>query len=200
MTLTSAFGTAPRTFSTTDPLPGGLTLHANGVIDGTPTTPGTFDFTVKVTDSLMATCSALCTIKVVAAPACPDWTTMAWDPPLTIVNSTFAGSGDHFTATTASIGALQVYGRIPNYNGPQCNANLHLVIVNTPNPVLANVQINNNGNGSQILNLSLPSGTYDIPFVTNGFGVPYEIQALITLQTSVGGQSMSVTGTFSNVP
>ena len=64
MTLTSAFGTAPRTFSTTDPLPGGLTLHANGVIDGTPTTPGTFDFTVKVTDALSATCTALCTIKV----------------------------------------------------------------------------------------------------------------------------------------
>ncbi|UCE41771.1 MAG: carboxypeptidase regulatory-like domain-containing protein, partial [Candidatus Aminicenantes bacterium] len=34
-----------------DPLPDGLTLHANGVIDGTPTTLGTFHFIVQVTDA-----------------------------------------------------------------------------------------------------------------------------------------------------
>ena len=38
-----------------DPLPDGLSLHGNGVIDGTPTTTNTFNFTVQVIDSSVPT-------------------------------------------------------------------------------------------------------------------------------------------------
>jgi uncharacterized repeat protein (TIGR03803 family) len=45
-------------------LPSGLTLATNGLISGTPTTNGTFNFTVKVTDTLSATASQTLTLLV----------------------------------------------------------------------------------------------------------------------------------------
>jgi hypothetical protein len=44
-------GSAPFVWSATDPLPSGLTLDANGLLSGTPTSVGSFAFTVTVTDS-----------------------------------------------------------------------------------------------------------------------------------------------------
>ncbi|MBL8166765.1 MAG: putative Ig domain-containing protein [Acidobacteria bacterium] len=50
--LTASGGTAPYTFNvTTGSLPGGLTLASGGALTGTPTTSGTFSFTVTATDS-----------------------------------------------------------------------------------------------------------------------------------------------------
>ena len=56
--LEATGGVTPYTWDLadeSDPLPDGLTLHSNGVIDGTPTTAGTFGFTVEVTDSTSPT-------------------------------------------------------------------------------------------------------------------------------------------------
>lgn len=52
-TLATSGGTPPATWSiTVGALPGGLLLNAaTGQISGTPTTPGTFNFTVQATDS-----------------------------------------------------------------------------------------------------------------------------------------------------
>ncbi len=51
-TFTASGGAAPYTFSQSGgTLPTGLTLTAAGLLSGTPTTPGTFNFAVKVTDA-----------------------------------------------------------------------------------------------------------------------------------------------------
>ncbi|MDQ3012462.1 MAG: putative Ig domain-containing protein, partial [Acidobacteriota bacterium] len=51
-TLTASGGAAAYTFATTaGNLPGGLTLSAAGVLSGTPTANGTFNFTVTATDA-----------------------------------------------------------------------------------------------------------------------------------------------------
>ena len=51
-TITASGGTAPYTFAlAAGALPGGLTLAADGTLDGTPTQAGSFDFTVEATDA-----------------------------------------------------------------------------------------------------------------------------------------------------
>lgn len=51
--ITIANGTGPYLYSiTAGALPPGLALAANGTLSGTPTTPGTFNFTVSATDSI----------------------------------------------------------------------------------------------------------------------------------------------------
>ncbi|WP_175459963.1 S-layer family protein [Ralstonia sp. 25mfcol4.1] len=50
-TLTASGGMAPYTFSVTGTLPAGLALSSTGVLSGTPTTGGSYNFTVRATDS-----------------------------------------------------------------------------------------------------------------------------------------------------
>ncbi|UOQ72763.1 Ig-like domain-containing protein [Hymenobacter cellulosilyticus] len=54
-TLTASGGTAPYSFAiSAGALPTGLTLSAGGTLAGTPTTSGTFNFTVRATDASAA--------------------------------------------------------------------------------------------------------------------------------------------------
>jgi hypothetical protein len=63
-------GTAPYTFSkVSGTLPPGLTLGAStGKLTGTPTTAGTYTFTIKVVDSKGNSDTATCTVIVAASP------------------------------------------------------------------------------------------------------------------------------------
>ncbi|MFN7975087.1 MAG: putative Ig domain-containing protein [Acidobacteriota bacterium] len=65
-TVTASGGTAPYTYAVTaGALPTGLALNAGtGVISGTPTTPGSFSFTVTATDSAGCTVGQAYTINV----------------------------------------------------------------------------------------------------------------------------------------
>jgi hypothetical protein len=65
-TITTSGGTAPLAFTVTaGSLPAGLTLdQASGVLGGTPTAAGTFNFTVKVTDAAGASASQALTLNV----------------------------------------------------------------------------------------------------------------------------------------
>lgn len=52
ITLAASGGLGPYTFSvSTGTLPAGLTLSSTGVLSGTPTTPGTSNFTIQAADS-----------------------------------------------------------------------------------------------------------------------------------------------------
>ena len=62
-TLAASGGQTPYSWTNSSgALPPGLTLATNGVISGTPTTNGTFNFTVKVTDALSATATQALTL------------------------------------------------------------------------------------------------------------------------------------------
>ncbi|HWX65383.1 MAG TPA: putative Ig domain-containing protein [Rhodanobacter sp.] len=53
--VTASGGTAPYTFNHTGTLPTGLSLSSAGVLSGTPSSAGTFNFTISATDSTTGT-------------------------------------------------------------------------------------------------------------------------------------------------
>jgi arabinan endo-1,5-alpha-L-arabinosidase len=54
-------------------LPGGLTLASSGVVSGTPTAAGTFNFTVEVTDSASASAAKNLSVVIAAADPLTDY-------------------------------------------------------------------------------------------------------------------------------
>jgi len=94
-------GTAPYTcVLLTGPLPAGLTLGANCVITGTPTTPGTYPITVKATDTSTPVRTGTSIVTVTVSPA-----------PLTLNLSTLPGAtvGIPYTATIGVSGGIAPY-------------------------------------------------------------------------------------------
>jgi phosphodiesterase/alkaline phosphatase D-like protein/outer membrane protein OmpA-like peptidoglycan-associated protein len=70
-TFTATGGTSPYTWSKTGTLPPGLnvtTVSGNGVLSGTPTTAGTYQFTIDVTDTLSGHATLVYTVTVGAPP------------------------------------------------------------------------------------------------------------------------------------
>ena len=65
-TLSATGGSAPYTWSATGSLPPGITLNQSGILSGTPTAPGSFSFTVQVTDSGQRTATKGLTVTIVA--------------------------------------------------------------------------------------------------------------------------------------
>ena len=64
--FSSATGSPPASFAVTaGSLPGGLALSADGVLPGTPTSAGTFDFTVTASNGLFADASESFSITVI---------------------------------------------------------------------------------------------------------------------------------------
>ena len=69
-TLMAAGGQTPYSWTNiSGALPPGLTLAASGVISGTPTTNGTFNFTVEVTDALSHTATQALALTVIGLPS-----------------------------------------------------------------------------------------------------------------------------------
>jgi Zn finger protein HypA/HybF involved in hydrogenase expression len=69
VTLNATGGTGSYTYSlVSGSLPAGLSLSSKGVISGTPTSAGTYTFSIKATDTSGAYDTATCTIVVVNSP------------------------------------------------------------------------------------------------------------------------------------
>lgn len=87
-TMTATGGTAPNTFAVTaGALPTGLVLNGTtGAITGTPTVPGTYNFTVTATDSLGFTGARAYNVAI-ASTAAPPTTFTARTNPLGAVAS-----------------------------------------------------------------------------------------------------------------
>jgi hypothetical protein len=94
-TLAATGGTTPYTWSVPPgTLPPGLSLSTAGVITGTPTTAGTFDFTVKVSDSSSPaqTATASLSIQVTAATGPSPITIPTITEPIQTTDSLGSGS------------------------------------------------------------------------------------------------------------
>jgi len=101
--LTTAGGSGTVVFDLDGSLPDGLTLTTTGIVSGTPTADGIFDFTVNFTDSDGSACAQDMTIEVVSHPPI-DWNLLGW--------SNFFIGGAHATGAAAgdSVTAFDVLG------------------------------------------------------------------------------------------
>jgi YVTN family beta-propeller protein len=102
-TVTAGAGTTPYTWSiTTGSLPSGLSQNTStGAITGTPTTGGTFPFTVKVTDSSTGHTTATAAFSITVA-----------GPVTLVVSTTSLATGQNgisYSATLAASGGLTPY-------------------------------------------------------------------------------------------
>ena len=90
-----AEGDVPITWSIVGSLPDGLTLSGSGVISGTPTAAGTFNFTVKAANSVGSDTQEL-RVTINPAPVAPIITTTSLPNgmPGTAYNQTLAATGD----------------------------------------------------------------------------------------------------------
>ena len=98
-TLAASGGVAPFTFAVVKgALPAGLSLAAGGSLSGTPTAPGTFGFTVQVTDARTNTATKDFSVKVTPAA-------------LAITTATLPGGivGATYSQTVAASGGVQPY-------------------------------------------------------------------------------------------
>ena len=92
----------PYTFTATG-LPAGLTISSSGLISGTPTVSGTFNYTVTITDKDGNTGTVNCTVTVITRPSatCVEINAIQGVPitPVQLVGTGGAGGPYTFTAT-----------------------------------------------------------------------------------------------------
>ncbi|MEO5936332.1 MAG: putative Ig domain-containing protein, partial [Terriglobales bacterium] len=94
MTLTATGGTAPYTWTmVSGTLPPGLTLSAAGVISGTSTTPGTYTFTLRITDAAGQSVTRQFSLTVNGVGLTIDTTALSSGIIGTPYTATFSGSG-----------------------------------------------------------------------------------------------------------
>ena len=111
-TFTQTGGVAPVTFAVTGgALPLNLTLSTGGVLSGTPTTAGTYNFTITATDE--STCTDVATYQLII------------NPPLGVTLASFVAQGqtdrvvvNWETLSEANNAGFNVY-RADNAAGPQ---------------------------------------------------------------------------------
>lgn len=176
-TLTAANGTVPYTFAVTGgALPAGMTLSSAGVLSGTPTASGSFNFTVTATDSdkpTARTATASLAIKVNAPPAITSGT-----------STTFTvGSAGTFTVTATGFPAptFSETGTLPSG-----------VTLNSSSGVLSGTPAAGTG-GTYPITITAQNGA--TPNATQSFTLTVDQAPAITSANSAGFV-VSTAGTF----
>jgi len=106
--LAATGGTPPYTWTLdSGSLPGGLGLSSGGVISGTPTATGTFDFTVRVTDAASQSGTKLLSITINAPVSVTTASLAAWTANFAGYNQGVAATGGTGSLTwSITAGAL----------------------------------------------------------------------------------------------
>ena len=150
-------GTGTLTFSTTGPLPAGLTLSSAGVLSGTPTTVGNYTFTVSATDSVGASASQSYTVGI-SGSAFSQYL-------VTIMGSSTVQAGHGFLV---AVQAADSSGNpVNNYSGPP-TVTASISPTSTASNFPLTVAVDSSGLGLFLANLQ-QVGTYTITVASGSY-------------------------------
>jgi hypothetical protein len=213
-TVTANNGTAPYSFAvTTGSLPAGITLASNGVLSGSPTTPGNLTFTLTVTDSKSQTASATFTVGITAAvTSLTVTTTLLPGAQLSVpYQATLAAAGGTapyaFTVTSGALPAGITLGADGLLKGtPTGTGTCTFTATVTDaqkNQASQPLSIAVTGAGTlAISTTSLPSGTYAVAYTaaiaSNGGTAPYSF--LVSGGQLPAGLTLASNGVLSGSP
>ena len=112
-TLVAAGGQTPYTWTNSSgALPPGLMLATNGVISGIPTTNGTFNFTVKVTDALSSTATQALALTAFGPPS------VVWIQPTNNSVTVTVGNNVSLAVSVAGTGPFNYQWQLNGTNLP----------------------------------------------------------------------------------
>ena len=220
--LTASAGTPPFVFAVTSgALPPGLALSAEGLLSGTPTTPGTFPFRVEITDATACeggtdyTITVTCPVIAVLPAVLPDATV---ENPYSQTLSASAGAAPfswaigaealpegleldpgtgELTGTPLDAGEFWFTATVTDANGCEGSAELTLT-VHPPVPV-SSVGVNTAG-----LCLSTANPCVEVPFTysrtdsvpVRAISVTFQLDPALTVCTPADPQASVVQGAW----
>ncbi|WP_206543617.1 beta strand repeat-containing protein, partial [Sphingomonas sanguinis] len=209
--LTVSGGTAPYSYAVTaGALPAGLTLSSTGTLSGTPSAPGTSNFTITATDIQNFTAVRAYTVTVAdrAPVAGAVSMTVAANSPANAVTLNLSGG----TATSIAIGTPPNHGTLTgsgtsisytpslNYSGSDSFTYTATNASGTSAPATVTITV-----AAPTLTLSpttLPGGTagtaYSQALATTGGTAPYSYA--VTAGALPAGLTLSSNGTLSGTP
>ena len=211
-TLAAAGGTAPYTWSVTaGALPAGVTLSSAGVLSGTPTVVGTFNFTAQVTDGASATASRAFSVKINTVTA------LSFTTPATLRAGVVGAAhedGISVTGGTAPYSQAITAGAVPGLSlgsngllsGTPTTAGAFTFTSTVTDAVGAtasrNFSITISATGPSITTTTLPNGTvgtaYSQSLAASGGTAPYTWT--VFSGALPGGLAMSSAGVISGTP
>lgn len=211
-TVTISGGTAPQTWSkTSGTLPDGVTLNpSTGVLGGTPTVAGTFNFTIQVADANAATASkalsvvvnnALAITKTSPVPAATAG--IAYSQTITAVGGTLP------LAWTITSGALPAGLNLNTGNGlvsgtttVSGTANFTVKVADANNASMTRAFAVTVNDAPAITTTALPEGTLSLAYSYQATAVGGTLPRVWSLATGSlpAGLTMSGAGLFSGTP
>jgi hypothetical protein len=170
--LTATGGAPPYTWSiSAGALPVGLALN-NGVISGTPTTPGTSNVTLKVTDTQQITATQAITVTVGMPPT----------PTVTI------GAINGAPATQPAV-SLSLGSAFPVAITGTLSASFQSAVGGNP----TEVQFVSSSGASSSVNFSIPAGSTNAVFTSNTVLATGTVAGTITLTASLSAGGVNIT-------
>jgi N-acetylneuraminic acid mutarotase len=210
-TISASGGTAPYTFAVTSgSLPPGLTLNSGGLLNGTPTTTGIFNFTVTATDNDGCTgnraysITVICSVLSLSPATLPNGTiNVPYNQTITAIGGTapyaFAitsgslppgltlDSGGAMSGTPNTTGVFNFAVTATDSNG--CAGN-HAYSITVSCPVIT------------LLPATLPNGTINVPYnqtvSASGGTAPYSFA--VTAGSLPNGLTLGSDGLISGTP
>jgi hypothetical protein len=172
-TFSATGGVPPYTWSSTGTLPPGLALSSSGTLSGVPTTPGTYSFTVKATDSVGLFATAPYTILVTNVAVQPAQITFVVQPSNAVGSEAISPAVQVRVsdATGAVIPGVQV---AMNFGNPACStATLSGSPLATTNAsgiaTFSNLIIDRGQNNYTLAATAGKVSALSSPFTVNGF-------------------------------